>query len=123
VPLLPQGTLAASQVGHVLEGESSKIIKNRVLKARGKQLQRQGKLNNALSTQEIASYCRLSLEDAKFLELAINQMGLSIRAWHSLLKVARSIADLAESEKVERHHLTESLAYRAMDRLLKNLSL
>ncbi len=49
-------------------------------------------------------------------------MGLSIRAWHSLLKVARSIADLAASEKVQRLHLSESLSYRAMDRLLKSVS-
>jgi len=123
VPLLPQGTLAASQVGQVLKGESSEIIKSRVQKARDKQQQRQGKLNHALSTQEIALHCQLSIEDAQFLEHAINQMGLSIRAWHSLLKVARSIADMAGSARVERHHLTESLAYRAMDRLLKNLSL
>jgi magnesium chelatase family protein len=61
VPLLPKGTLAASQIGHVLKGESSEQIKTRVLKARDKQLQRQGKLNNALSTQEIASHCQLSL--------------------------------------------------------------
>jgi magnesium chelatase family protein len=123
VPLLPQGTLAASQVGDVRRGESSEQIKERVLKARNTQQQRQGKLNHALSTQEIAAHCQLSLEDAQFLEYAMNKMGLSIRAWHSLLKVARSIADLAGSETVERQHLTESLAYRAMDRLLKSLSL
>jgi magnesium chelatase family protein len=125
VPLLPKGTLAASQTGQVSEaekGDSSEQIKTRVLKARQKQQQRQGKLNHALTTQEIASLCQLSLEDAQFLENAINKMGLSIRAWHSLLKVARSIADLAESEDVQRHHLMESLTYRAMDRLLKSIS-
>ncbi|MGB5444674.1 MAG: YifB family Mg chelatase-like AAA ATPase [Psychromonas sp.] len=122
VPLLPKGTLAASQAGHATKEESSATIKIRVLQAREIQQQRQGKLNHALSTQEISLYCQLSVEDAQFLEHAINKMGLSIRAWHSLLKVARSIADLEKSEKVARHHLTESLAYRAMDRLLRTLS-
>jgi len=75
-----------------------------------------------LSTKEINEYCQLSLEDAQFLELAINKLGLSIRAWHSLLKVARSIADLQGSEQVLRQHLSESLSYRAMDRLLNSVS-
>ena len=122
VPLLPQGTLAVSQTGQSASGESSEKIKARVLQARKIQDNRQRKLNHALSSQEITLHCQLSLEDAQFLELAITKMGLSIRAWHSLLKVARSIADLAGSERVERQHLSESLAYRAMDRLLRSLS-
>ncbi|PKG37149.1 YifB family Mg chelatase-like AAA ATPase [Psychromonas sp. Urea-02u-13] len=122
VPLLPKGVLAASQAGNKAKSESSAEIKKRVLKARDLQVQRQDKLNHNLSTQEISDFCRLSETDALFLEEAINKMGLSIRAWHSLLKVARSIADLAESDRVERHHLLESLNYRAMDRLLKSVS-
>lgn len=122
VPLLPKGMLASSQIGNVPQGESSAEIKKRVLKARDKQMLRQQKLNHNLSTQEISDFCQLSEQDALFLEEAINKMGLSIRAWHSLLKVARSIADLADSERVEHHHLLESLNYRAMDRLLKSVS-
>lgn len=122
VPLLPQGTLALSQTGEPAKGEGSYLIKQRVMLAQQRQLQRQGKLNNALSAQEIKQYCLLSVADAEYLEHAINRMGLSIRAWHSLLKVARSIADLATSEGIEREHLSESLSYRAMDRLLKSVS-
>jgi magnesium chelatase family protein len=122
VPLLPKGMLANSQTGTKKNGETTAKIRERVLKARQKQIQRQSKLNHNLSTQEIAEHCQLSEQNALFLEEAINKMGLSIRAWHSLLKVARSIADLAESETVERHHLLESLNYRAMDRLLKSVS-
>ncbi|MXC93621.1 ATP-binding protein, partial [Escherichia coli] len=55
---------------------------------------------------------------ALFLEQAIEKMGLSIRAWHSLLKVARSIADLAGQPTILKAHLCEALSYRAMDRLL-----
>jgi len=123
VPLLPKGTLALSQTGCRPKSESSEQIKLRVEQARARQLARQGKLNHTLSTLEIAEFCRLTISDAEFLEEAINKMGLSIRAWHSLLKVARSIADLAGSEKVQRQHLTESLSYRAIDRLLKSVSL
>ena len=122
VPLLPKGILASSQVGHKSHGESSAQIKLRVLKAREIQMQRQGKLNHNLSTQEISEFCKLSEQDALFLEDAIHRMGLSIRAWHSLLKVARSIADLAGCEQLEHRHLLESLSYRAMDRLLKSVS-
>ena len=122
VPLLPQGTLALSQAGKQQKGESSAQIKVRVEQARERQISRQGKLNHALTTQEVSVFCQLSIEAAELLESAINKMGLSIRAWHSLLKVARSIADLAASEKIQRLHLTESLSYRAMDRLLKSVS-
>lgn len=122
VPLLPKGTLAISQAGKVQKSESSEQIKARVTQGRKIQVARQGKLNHELTTQEINRYCQLTIEDAQFLEDAINKMGLSIRAWHSLLKVARSIADLAGSDELQRAHLSESLSYRAMDRLLKSVA-
>jgi magnesium chelatase family protein len=120
VPLLPKGMLAASQQGHQNSAETSADIKARVLSARALQLQRQGKLNHYLSSQEINVYCVLTEEDALFLENAIEKMGLSIRAWHSLLKVARSIADLQQHPSISKAHLCEALNYRAMDRLLNS---
>lgn len=122
VPLLPKGMLAQSQIGMNKKSENSLSIKKRVENARDVQIKRQKKLNHALSTKEITSLCQLTIEDAQFLENAINKIGLSIRAWHSLLKVARSIADLGGSETVQREHLMESLSYRAMDRLLKSVA-
>ncbi|TEW52394.1 YifB family Mg chelatase-like AAA ATPase [Psychromonas algicola] len=118
VPLLPKGMLAISQQGRQNVAEKSVDIKARVLKARQLQFQRQGKLNHYLSSQEINEYCILTEEDALFLEQAIEKMGLSIRAWHSLLKVARSIADLDDQPRILKAHLSEALSYRAMDRLL-----
>jgi len=60
-------------------------------------------------------------EDADWLEETLTQLGLSIRAWQRLLKVARTIADLEESETIRREHLQEALGYRAIDRLLIHL--
>ncbi|MEJ6122187.1 YifB family Mg chelatase-like AAA ATPase [Vibrio sp. 2-Bac 85] len=122
VPLLPKGMLAESQQGAKNLTEKSCDVKERVLKARKIQLQRQGKLNHYLSSQEINNFCILSQQDALFLEQAIEKMGLSIRAWHSLLKVARSIADLQGQTDISKTHLCEALTYRAMDRLLKSVA-
>lgn len=122
VPLLPKGMLATSQIGEQRKSETTAEIKKRVLIARNRQNCRQKKLNNQLSSQDMADVCKLSFEDAEFLENAINKMGLSVRAWHSLLKVARTIADLSGSDNIQRIHLTESLNYRAMDRLLKSVA-
>ncbi|TEW56561.1 ATP-binding protein [Psychromonas sp. RZ22] len=122
VPLLPKGMLSASQQGKDNLAEKSADIKKRVLKARDIQLKRQGKLNHYLSSQEINLFCILSASDALFLEQAIEQMGLSIRAWHSLLKVARSIADLKSEPNILKAHLCEALTYRAIDRLLNSFN-
>lgn len=56
-----------------------------------------------------------------FLESALNKLGLSIRAWHKILRVSRTIADLNEEKNIEKSHLLEALSYRAMDRLLLHL--
>ena len=122
VPLLPKGMLAESQQGKHNLTEKSADIKARVLVARNIQLKRQGKLNHYLSSQEVNIYCVLTTEDALFLEQAIEKMGLSIRAWHSLLKVARSIADLQQQADITKGHLCEALNYRAMDRLLSSFN-
>jgi len=122
VPLLPKGELARSQQGKVNSAEKSIDIKVRVLKARRIQLQRQQKLNHYLSSQEVNVFCILSEKDALFLENAIEKMGLSIRSWHSLLKVARTIADLQGGININKSHLCEALNYRAIDRLLNSFN-
>ncbi len=117
VPLLPRGSLT----GKAERGESSQQIRERVLGARERMLSRSGKLNNLLDSREIEDVCRLSPQDAEFLEGAIQKLGLSIRAWHRILRVSRTIADLAGHATIERAHLIEALGYRAMDRLLSRL--
>ncbi|PLK73971.1 ATP-dependent protease, partial [Klebsiella pneumoniae] len=101
--------------------ESSATVRQRVLAARERQMLRQNKLNAHLENREMKNCCRLRQEDAVWLEQTLTQLGLSIRAWQRLLKVARTIADLAEVEEIERCHLQEALSYRAIDRMLNHL--
>jgi magnesium chelatase family protein len=103
------------------KGESSQMVKQRVVAAQQTQLSRQGKLNALLESHEIKTWCALQAEDAVWLEQALLHLGLSIRAWQRLVKVSRTIADLAEAEQITREHLQEALGYRAIERLLIHL--
>ncbi|OOH88885.1 ATP-dependent protease [Pasteurellaceae bacterium 15-036681] len=118
VPLLPQGAL---QNNTEQRGETSEQVRKRVLLARDLQLTRRGKINAHLTTKEIELDCKLSNKDALFLENALTKLGLSVRAYHRILKVSRTIADLAEETQIQQIHLAEALGYRAMDRLLQRL--
>ena len=117
IPLPPPGILSQGTQGE----ESSATVRQRVLAARERQMLRQNKLNAHLENHEMKSCCHLRQEDALWLEQTLTQLGLSIRAWQRLLKVARTIADLAEAEEIERRHLQEALSYRAIDRMLNHL--
>jgi magnesium chelatase family protein len=85
-------------------------------------LARQGCVNSLLTNRQLEVYCPLSKVDAEFLEGALHRLGLSVRAYHRIIKVARTIADLSQSEQIDRTHLAEALGYRAMDRLLLQLT-
>lgn len=118
IPALPRGTL--TEGGD--RGEPTSVVKARVNKARAVMLARSGKVNSQLSSREIETYCPLDKADADFLETALHRLGLSIRAYHRIIKVARTIADLSGEENIQRGHLAEALGYRSMDRLLKQLT-
>lgn len=117
VPLLLPGTLSQRQ----RHGESSEQVRERVLLARARQLERAGKINALLSNREVERDCVLQAADAEFLETTLNALGLSVRAWQRILKVARTLADLAGDAELNRRHLSEALGYRSMDRLLLQL--
>jgi magnesium chelatase family protein len=117
VPLLPPGTLSKRQT----QGESSELVQERVQLARARQLERAGKVNALLSNREVERDCVLQPADAEFLEATLNALGLSVRAWQRILKVARTLADLAGDTELDRRHLSEALGYRSMDRLLLQL--
>lgn len=102
--------------------ESSELVRTRVARCRDIQLTRQGKANAHLSSTEIRAFCKLSEQDNEFLELAVEKLGLSTRAHHKILKIARTLADMEGAENIAHEHLIEALSYRAMDRILRHLT-
>ncbi|MEW5708652.1 MAG: YifB family Mg chelatase-like AAA ATPase [Pseudomonadota bacterium] len=97
-------------------GEPSRAIRARVERAYRVQLQRQGKPNARLSVQEIDAFCVPEREGAALLRRAMGQLNLSARAYHRVLKVARTIADLAGAEGIGAAHVAEAIQYRKLDR-------
>jgi len=121
VAALPMGALTGTKDFGV--SENSAAIRERVVQARKKQLQRQGQINTRLSGKAITRLVQLSPADAQFLEQAIDTLQLSARAYHRILRVARTIADLAGVESVEKVHLLEALSYRKLERKTKALAI
>ena len=95
---------------------TSQDVRQRVILAREKQLTRCNTSNAHLSPKEITQHCQLKIEDIVLLEQAVEHLQLSTRAYYRILKVARTIADLAGEKNIERHHLAEAISYRRIDR-------
>ncbi|UZJ43794.1 YifB family Mg chelatase-like AAA ATPase [Marinimicrobium sp. C6131] len=111
VRLLKRGELQSKG-----EGERSTVVRERVIAARQRQLDRQGKANHQLSVPELERVCALTPANKNLLEDAIEKLGLSSRAYHRVLKVARTLADMSGSESLETVHISEALGYRTLDR-------
>ena len=94
------------------EGENSCQIQARVDAAFQIQLTRQGKPNSRLSTPEIDLFCTPDTSGAQLLHNAMNRFNWSARSYHRVLKVARSIADLAQEAHIDKKHIAEAIAYR-----------
>jgi magnesium chelatase family protein len=96
--------------------ESSAQVRQRVVAARLRQHARTHCNNSQLDNRQINQHCALGREDALLLDQAIERLGLSARAWHRILKLARTIADLDEQADIDSQHLAEAIAYRVLDR-------
>ncbi|MGE4366039.1 YifB family Mg chelatase-like AAA ATPase [Thermomonas sp.] len=97
-------------------GECSARVRERVLAARTRQLARGGCTNAHLDQAQTNTFCMLSARDAGLLERAVEALQLSARSLHRILRVARTIADLAGSDAIDTPHLTEAIGYRKLER-------
>jgi magnesium chelatase family protein len=114
--------LMALPVEHLLgqvpaETENSATVALRVAAARQAQMQRQGKLNARLTPPEVTRFCPLQRESRVLLGTAISRLGLSARACHRVLKLARTCADLADESEIRRIDVAEAVQLRALDKL------
>jgi magnesium chelatase family protein len=96
--------------------ESSATIRTRVMAARQRALDRGGVPNAWLTPQQIKQFCPLDDPAYRLLDQAMEKLGLSHRAYHRILKLARSIADLANAEIMDSRHVSEAIAFRRLDR-------
>lgn len=117
VPAVPAETLIRPAAG-----EASGVIQSRILEARARQQRRlaaTGALTNArMRHREVQQWCGLHGSAAALMRQAVDEWRLSARAYDKLLRLARTIADLAASESIQSDHLAEALQYRSLDRRL-----
>ncbi|MCX7185489.1 MAG: YifB family Mg chelatase-like AAA ATPase [Nitrosospira sp.] len=111
VPAVPQEDLLRQQAG-----ETSSVVQQRVETAHQRQLQRQGNTNARLTVKGIDKYCTPDAQGENLLKQAISRLNFSARAYHRVLKVARTIADLAGSAGIVSAHIAEAVQYRRLDR-------
>ena len=93
---------------------TSELIREKVTQARVLALKNRQKINSELNNHEIATYCQLSPESEEFLLNALERLKLSARSYHKIIKIARTIADLASTTQIELPHLKEALSYRQL---------
>lgn len=116
VPAVKYQELADSRTG-----ESSNVVRERVVVARSRQVERYADLphthkNADLSPKDIRKFCKLDDASTLLLEKAMKMLGLSARAYDRILKVGRTIADLSNSEDIRSEHISEAIQYRSLDR-------
>lgn len=112
---LPRVSLKELQ-NTVPDGDSSAKIRARVSTCRNLQLQSRKKLNSQFNSRELEAYCRLDDTLLEFLANVCEKLNMSARAYHRILKLARTIADMAGEERITKMHLSEAVGYRALDR-------
>jgi magnesium chelatase family protein len=115
VPAVPRELLLENAPA----SESSAAVRARAETIRNRQLARSGCTNHALTNGQVEEFCRIDDESRQLLEQAITRLGLSARAYHRVLKVALTIADLASTDAISAAHVAEAIQYRSLDRPLQ----
>ena len=107
---------------HLTFGESSIIIRARVAAARGIQSERlrktSARTNSTMSPRQVKQFCQLDSESSGYLEHAMAELSFSARAHNRILKVARTLADLAGADNIRPSDVLEAIQYRSLDRKL-----
>jgi len=116
VPAVPYKELSTEY-----SGERSDSIRQRVVAARDKQIERFGNdrriyANGQMKTRHIKKYCILRADAQSLLDTAMHKLSLSARAYTRILKLSRTIADLEASDDIQSHHISEAIQYRTLDR-------
>ena len=129
MPLLDRFDLCAEAVplryqeletGGQEAGEDTESIRRRIFQAYRVQEERYHResfhYNGELPAKSVKKYCRLTKEAGDYLEMIFEKLSFSARAYHKILKVGRSIADLEGKEEIQRSHISEAVCYRSVDR-------
>lgn len=115
VPVLPIDALSSD-----VSSETSEAIRGRIIRCRKIQSERfkkeTGKVNALMRAKDLRAHCELSGNSKKMMEQAVKEFGFSARAYYKILKIARTIADIGNSESISESHLAEALQYRTLDR-------
>lgn len=117
--------ISYQELGKGQPGESSQVIRERVMRAREIQRERfagkDNKVNAEISPRDMERYCGLDDKEKKMMEQVFRKLGLSARAYHKILCVARTIADLDGEEQIREEHLSEAISYRLPERMPRGI--
>jgi len=113
-------SIAYRDLANKLEGTSSAEMRKQVIETRNIQTQRfeneKIMTNSRMNNRQIKKYCKLDESSESLLKQAIDELGLSARAYTRILKVARTIADIENSIEIQVQHISEAIQYRSLDR-------
>lgn len=117
MPAIDTQALSQFQPNHE---ETSQTVQRRVILAQERQKNRFGMLNSKMSSTAIQQYCQLNKDAQSLLNTALDKLGISARAYHRILKVGRTIADLDATEQIQTHHIAQAIQYRKYDKALNS---
>lgn len=110
--LVPVSALTPNELSQLPKGETSEEVQKRVIQAHSRQLSRQGYTNHLLKADALETYCPLTVESKQLLNKAATTLHLSARSWYRIIRLARTIADLADQKEIAPIHIAEAIQFR-----------